>query len=143
MRAIRKWVALGSARRRLLGEAAVAVLFVRLARTCLTFKALGRAAEWFGARLPSRVRSREDIAWAVGAVSRRLSWAASCLDQALAARTLLAASGQRCDLQLGVRRSAAGQFEAHAWLELDGRVLVGGGESGSFVPLTAAERVPS
>ena len=71
------------------------------------------------------------------AVSRaaRLVPRASCLTQALVLQRLLARRGQKCALFLGVDRpglkvaSAARSgrdFEAHAWIEWHGRVLIGG-----------------
>lgn len=49
---------------------------------------------------------------------------ASCLTQALAARTLLQRYGQAADLKIGVAREN-GKFEAHAWLEIDGQIVLG------------------
>ena len=67
---------------------------------------------------------------------RRVSWGvrnaarivpgASCLTQALAAQFLLARSGHRSQIQIGVARDAGGRFLAHAWLISNGRVVVGG-----------------
>ena len=49
---------------------------------------------------------------------------ASCLTQALAARRLLRASGHVAQLKIGVAKST-GDFEAHAWLEIDGHIVLG------------------
>lgn len=49
---------------------------------------------------------------------------ATCLVQALAAQLLLTRHGHMADLQIGV--SQAKGFEAHAWLEFEGRVVLGG-----------------
>jgi len=49
---------------------------------------------------------------------------ASCLTQALAARKLLGHYGQSAELKIGVTKSN-GDFEAHAWLEIDGRIVLG------------------
>lgn len=49
---------------------------------------------------------------------------ASCLTQALAARKLLSKYGQGAELKLGVTKNE-GNFEAHAWLEIDGRIVLG------------------
>lgn len=49
---------------------------------------------------------------------------ASCLTQALAARKLLGYYGQGADLKIGVTKNE-GNFEAHAWLEIDGRIVLG------------------
>lgn len=53
---------------------------------------------------------------------------ASCLTQALAAQTLLANEGQRSQLRVGVTQNG-GKLEAHAWVQIDGRVVIGGRES--------------
>lgn len=49
---------------------------------------------------------------------------ASCLPQALAARKLLEDYGQSSELKIGVSKNE-GNFEAHAWLEIDGRIVIG------------------
>ena len=66
-----------------------------------------------------------DLAWAVRAAARRVPKAA-CLTQALALESLLADAGIRAEVRIGVARRADGSFEAHAWLEHDGRILIGG-----------------
>ena len=50
---------------------------------------------------------------------------ATCLTQALTAQRLLHQAGQPADLRIGVARSHAGDFEAHAWVEAEGRVVIG------------------
>jgi hypothetical protein len=51
---------------------------------------------------------------------------ASCLTQALAAQYLLARSGHRSQLRVGVAQDPSGRLLAHAWLVSDGRVVIGG-----------------
>jgi len=71
------------------------------------------------------------------AISRAARWVprASCLTQALALQRLLARRGLESSLFLGVDRAVtpseaprprAKGFEAHAWVEWRGRVLIGG-----------------
>ncbi len=64
-----------------------------------------------------------EIVRAVRFASRYVPYA-SCLTQALAAKRLLGHHGQSSDLKLGVAKSS-GEFEAHAWLEIDGRIVLG------------------
>jgi hypothetical protein len=70
----------------------------------------------------------------VAAVSRavvrasRLVPAPTCLAQAIAARDLLARRGVATDLRLGVARDDLGRMSAHAWLEHQGRVVLGASE---------------
>jgi hypothetical protein len=46
----------------------------------------------------------------------------TCLDRSLALWALLRCQGIDSDLHLGVRKDQ-GNFEAHAWVEIDGRVI--------------------
>ncbi|HYD54489.1 MAG TPA: lasso peptide biosynthesis B2 protein [Gemmatimonadaceae bacterium] len=73
-----------------------------------------------------------DVSWAVQR-SARVVPGASCLTQAIAALLLLRAQGHDATLCIGAGRTAAGDFRAHAWLERDGRVVIGGGELHDFV----------
>lgn len=66
----------------------------------------------------------ERIAWAVARTSRLVP-GASCLTQALTTQWLLGAYGYSSTVRIGVSRNAA-HMEAHAWVEHDGRVIIGG-----------------
>jgi hypothetical protein len=66
----------------------------------------------------------ERIAWALRVASRFVPWP-TCLVRALAAHRLLAEHGHTSDLRIGVAKSAAAGFAAHAWVEYGGAVLVG------------------
>jgi len=50
---------------------------------------------------------------------------ATCLTQAMAARKMLLNHGYNANLRIGVLREDD-DLKAHAWLEKDGRVLIGG-----------------
>jgi hypothetical protein len=78
----------------------------------------------------------ESVTWAVEAVSRRIPQA-TCLTQALSAQLLLRRFGYDSRLCLGVARSPRGEFRAHAWLEREGSVVIGGAESSAFTRLPA------
>jgi hypothetical protein len=56
---------------------------------------------------------------------RALPGRTTCLHLAAALRLLLAERGIASDLRFGVRNER-GTFTAHAWLEREGRVLIGG-----------------
>jgi hypothetical protein len=91
---------------------------------------------------PFRPRDERRILWAVAAVSRRLFPQRPCLPQALAAQHLLRRANLPVpDLRFGVKRHAAtGQLAAHAWLERDGKTLLGGPLSSEiYQPLTPKE----
>src|SRR5690606_14437510 len=68
----------------------------------------------------------ERIGWAVGKAAHHVP-NATCLTQALAAQLLLARYRHESRLCIGVARDGERGFEAHAWIEAEGRVVVGGG----------------
>ena len=80
------------------------------------------------ARVAATVRAMESA-------SRRLPFESTCLIKALAVRRMLGRDGAATSLRLGVAKGVRGEFEAHAWLELDGRVIVGGQGVERFVVL--------
>ena len=77
------------------------------------------------------------VTWAVSKVSRLVPMA-SCLTQAMSVRWLLRREGIGCQLRIGVKRDEAGTFQAHAWIEHAGHVVIGGQENlGEFAALPA------
>ena len=76
------------------------------------------------------------IAWAIGAVARRVPFRADCVIQALAAQRWLRRRGLTARIHLGVARTGDG-IAAHAWLTQDGRPVVGG-DGADFVQLAAS-----
>ena len=67
------------------------------------------------------------LAWSVRRVARIVPMA-TCLTRALALQIILARKGVSAELVLGVGRSASKEFLAHAWLEKDGQIVIGGSE---------------
>jgi len=100
-----------------------------------------RAARW---QRPARffVRgSTQRIAWAVEATGRRLGCASTCLIRALVAELVLDEHDDPMTLTIGVRRSDAGVFHAHAWLARHDRVLVGA-TSDEYLPMATWTGLP-
>jgi hypothetical protein len=85
--------------------------------------------------------SNERIAWAIEATGRRLGRASTCLIRALVAELLLDAHEGPMTLTIGVRRTAAGAFHAHAWLACEDRVLVGA-TSEDYLPMASWTGLP-
>ena len=75
------------------------------------------------------------LAWAVETTARSIP-KASCLTQALAAQVMLERAGEHPELKIGVATDK-GSFEAHAWLELHGRPLVGDHQLDRYARLEA------
>ena len=131
--------------RLLLFEAAGFVGYVRAALWLLPFPRVRARVERLS-RGPSKasehVPPAQRVGWAVRETSRVVP-RASCLTQALAAQAMLGRRGLPARLHLGVARPD-GDFEAPAWLESDGAVVVGVEEMERYSPLVAwdAEQGP-
>ncbi|MBA3366511.1 MAG: lasso peptide biosynthesis B2 protein [Actinobacteria bacterium] len=138
MRALRKLAALPADRRLLLLKSLGVVTAARLGVTALPFGQLRRLVGRLERR-PSGTRpSEEELAWAVSRVSAYVP-RATCLTQALALQAWLARHGYRPDLRIGVTKED-GRLHAHAWVESEGRILIGGSEAKRFAPLGPAPR---
>ena len=59
---------------------------------------------------------------------------ATCLTKALTAQKLLKKYGYHSQIKIGVGKDIKGEFEAHAWLEYAGKVVLGESEK-EYVPL--------
>jgi hypothetical protein len=85
----------------------------------------------------------QQVVWAVTKAGRRLLGPNTCLPQALAAYYLLKQHGYPSRLVIGVRKNESGNFKAHAWVENDGIVAIGGNhpEQGPYTPLPNLEDI--
>lgn len=66
-----------------------------------------------------------DVGWAVTRIAAYFPFSAMCLAQALAARAMLHRRGIGSIMHVGVARTEAAPFEAHAWLEAVGVEVTG------------------
>lgn len=112
----------------LLIEAVAALAVARLALVLLPFRTV---ATWLDHQPAPRLYP-DDLPARVGratvTAARHVPWKAVCLPQALAARALLARRGVVSRVYFGVARDG-GVLSAHAWLEVDGQTVVGGGQA--------------
>jgi hypothetical protein len=143
MRLLRKFLALSSDERRVLAKATLLLGVIQLGLGRLPFTMLRRLVTG-GRRNDARLadgpgRLAEQVIWAVTAASRRVPGRTTCLSRALTVQAMLARSGYPSRLQVGVVRGKQGQVEGHAWVEYEGRVLIGGtpSEIEAFTPLAA------
>lgn len=119
------------AARLLLGaEAAAALcaasLAVKLLPSARTRRLLGVATSAVPAGVNrARVEEAKRVGRAVRRVADVLPWHPVCLPQALAARAMLRRRGIRPEVHLGV--AGVSPLEAHAWVSVDGAVVLGGG----------------
>ena len=143
MSVLRRYLRLPHAERALLPRLAVLVAVIRVALWVSPFTTVqkllgGRAlqalvpptlAEWPVTRL----------VWAVETISRRIP-SATCLTQSLALQFLLTRAGRSSALRIGVARTGARGFQAHAWVECEGRTLIDRPEDVAFyTPLASWE----
>ena len=119
----RKFVRLPAHDRALLTRTIVTLGVARLATWMLPF-AFGRRLLVGKRRAVTPTVTRDRIRWAMTHAERVIP-KATCLPQALAAEALLTRGGLSADLQIGVMKTATGKLTAHAWVESDGRIVVG------------------
>jgi hypothetical protein len=103
------------------------VAAIRVGLTLSSYRTLRR---YLPERAPAKQSDQDELmrlVWAVRNASRTVP-RATCLTQALALQFLLAWSGQRSQIRVGVAQGEDGRFLAHAWLVSDGRILIGGPE---------------
>ncbi len=145
MRRLRRFFSLSAADRRLLARTLVLVIAVRLGLTLLSYRTLRRLIP----KLFPRVTSGNEnvvsptrmgrLMWAVRSTARFVP-AASCLTQAITAQILLAHHGEKTCLRIGVTKDEKGEFKAHAWIESQDRIIIGGASSAQvYTPIAAFE----
>jgi hypothetical protein len=139
MSRLRRFYQLAPLDRRLLIQALFLVVAIRLALWLLPFPTIRRLVTRFARPCTPRPFNKGDqdsskLAWAVKTVSRYVP-AAACLTQALAAQVLLGRRGFPSRLHIGVAKGAEQQFMAHAWVECQGKVVIGAIKSRHYTPL--------
>jgi hypothetical protein len=131
---------LSSRDRKLAVFAITVLLLARVGLWLLPFKLflrfVGRQRKQFSVE---QRPTAQQIAWAVRLAARNVGWSA-CLQQAASVYYLLSWYGYSSSFRIGV--SSEPTFQAHAWVECEGRVLAGGWEPvGRFATLLVAESV--
>lgn len=115
----------------MLAHAAVATIAIRAALTVWPLRRVSRGLKQAARRLPGPhtrgPKARDRARWAARAVGRRLLPRRPCLTQALVLQHLLYCHGDAsATLHIGVMKGTSDELRAHAWLERDGKVLIGG-----------------
>lgn len=129
MRRITKLIRLPFADKRLLAQSVLALASMRLGLSLLRFETLrrliDRASKIESPQSQSQRRLVRKVIWSINVVSTYLPLFRNCLNRALAAQLLLGRRGQAVDLRIGVAHDPNGVFKAHAWVESNGRILLG------------------
>lgn len=80
---------------------------------------------------PQNSVSAGRVAYLVMAASKWV-FSSTCLTRALVGEWMLKESGFNPSLHIGVKKGEGKNFEAHAWLEMDGEKLIGGSAAEGF-----------
>ena len=134
---MKKFLSLDSSEQLLLLQTFV---FVWIASITLRLLPFAIVQKLFASRVapPGRMHRRhpiERLLWAIAVAGRYVS-GTTCLSLALAGRMMLNRYGYPAHIHIGVAKDPTGSFAAHAWLESEGTIVIGGQESTSlFAPL--------
>lgn len=130
MKRIKTFLSLSAEDRKLLLKAWCLLWVVRLGLWAFPFAWI----RWASRRVSHPVRrlagdppSVTRIGWAVNIASRYVPLATHCLTRAISTEILLRRRGYAAELCYGVRRTRETPFIAHAWVESEGVVVIGGG----------------
>ena len=119
---VRKYLRLPARDRAVLTRTVLTLGAARLVTWLLPF-AVGRRLLVGKQRSTTPTLTRDQVRWAM-AHAQRVVPHATCLPQALAAEALLTRGGLPAELNIGVMKTG-GKLAAHAWVESDGRIVVG------------------
>ncbi len=144
MQRLRKFLHLNQRDCRLLVNAAILLGTIRLGLWLLPFQTLRRLL----ARMTQTATELQQpnqasvgrVVWAVEVVSRYTPGGVKCLARALATQVLLGRRGHLTQLRIGVAKNEEGKLEAHAWVESQGKVVIGRlRDLSRFTPLPSLE----
>ena len=110
-----------------LWRAAVAVAVIKMGLKIMPYPVFKQWYDKWSATTSQKTFSNQDLkkaAWAIGVVSARWPWQATCLPQALTFK-YLHRHDPRLQLQIGVNKNASGELQAHAWVEKEKQILIG------------------
>lgn len=142
------WLQVPLRKKVLIVKTLLLVALVRLGLSLLSFKrmrlALSRAAKFLRDRRPVDDQFIQDIPWAVSVVAQRMLADGPCLTQALAVQFLFDRREYPTELKIGVLKGSQGELIAHAWLESQGQILIGGTPESlaRYAPLVSIEGYP-
>ncbi len=129
MKKIQKLMHLAPSERYLLVKAFLLLNSVRIGFLFLKFpplqRILGKIGKAPAHRSAESVISIDRIVWAVDTSTRFSPGDAKCLARALTTQTLMQQQGYDSQLRIGVIHQPTEEFQAHAWIEYQGKIVVG------------------
>ena len=146
MKQLSRFFNLTAGERRLLASALLYLIVARVGLWVLPMLVLQRRLS----KMPverDRMRgsgqySSEQIARAIRAVGRYVPGTGNCLVQSLTTQTMLARRGSPARLRIGVIKDENGRLRAHAWVECEGRIIMGGAGASQYTALPYWEARP-
>lgn len=129
MRRLQKWLRLSTREKGLLIQAVLLLNGIRLSLKFCHFRVWQPLLRQDSpSAAPQSIQpsalSLSRIVWAVN-VASRFSPGVQCLARALTTRLLLHQYGYEAHIRLGAKLAESGQFQAHAWVESQGAVVIG------------------
>ncbi len=144
MERLRRFLKRSWAEKGLLFQVALMLGGIRIGLSLFPFKTVRRFLAW-SSKKPvgspvDKATYYERVIWAVNAVGRRMLGDKPCLPQALVAQWLLRRRGYAAALHIGVAKDTNGELLAHAWVESEGAITIGGHFSPEvYTPLQGTE----
>lgn len=140
MKWVHKYISLSSQSRTLLIQAFLWLSLIHVGLRVIPLRHLHSVVKWAIANAthqkPSDEIQIENIIWAIETATSYVPGHPKCLARALSTKILMHQYGYPCNLQVGVAKDRNAGLSAHAWIEHDGQVLIGGGRDlASFTPL--------
>jgi Transglutaminase-like superfamily len=130
MRKIQKFLYLDSGEKYLLIGTFLLLNSIRFGFLFLNFpllQAILRRISEFGSDMSTKsVISIEQIVWCVEVSTQLSPGGAKCLARALTVETLMKQNGYAPILKIGVIKNNIEEFKAHAWIEHQDKVVIGG-----------------
>lgn len=141
MRKIRNFLLLPFQKKKLLLKSLLFVWLIRLGLWILPYKLLTKWLNSIGSSAAINEindwKLIKEVSHTVRSCAKSVPFA-SCLTQALATKTLLRLNGQNSNLRIGVDKDENEKLIAHAWIEIDSKIIIGGSpELGRYTVLNS------
>ena len=127
-----KWWRLTAADQQLVVKMAIVLGMIRVGLKIFSFNKLKNILESTSRSSPDLQpvdgEYQQKVVWAATSVGRRVLSDQPCLAQALAVQLFFKRKNIPAKLYIGVAKENDGQLTAHAWVESDGQVVIGGSQ---------------
>ena len=128
----------------LLLKAVFCLAFLKITLKLLPFSKFKVFYNWlvqlFSVEKPLDEKSIDNIVWAVKKAGGIVWNGKICLIQSLTTKLMLAKYGSQATLFIGVKFDEQKQFKAHAWVEVNSKLIIGETSGGSYSPLWVWEK---